>query len=193
MHRSEQELIRRENLQKIIELGINPYPSEEYHINLDVPTLRKEYVDGVDKFKDISIVGRLMGKRIMGKASFAELQTAEGRIQLYISRDDICPGENKDMYNNLFKKYLDIGDFIGIKGYAFLTHVGELSIHVTELNLLSKSLRPLPIVKRDDEGHTFDAFTDPEQRYRMRYVDLVVNPDVKETFVKRTKMYNTMK
>lgn len=192
MQRSEQELVRRENLQKMIDLGINPFPSEEYPINTSIPTLRKEFVEGGDTFKDICIAGRLMGKRIMGKASFAELQTADDRIQIYISRDDICPTDDKSLYNDVFKKYLDIGDFIGIKGYAFKTQVGELSIHVTEMVLLSKSLRPLPIVKRNEDG-VFDAFTDPEQRYRMRYVDLVVNPDIKETFVKRTKMYTSMR
>ena len=193
MQRSEQEIVRRENLQKMIDLGINPFPSEEYPINIDIPTLRNEFVEGEDRFKDLCIAGRLMGKRIMGKASFAEIQTGDDRIQIYVSRDDICPPGDVTMYNDVFKKYLDIGDFVGIKGYAFMTQVGELSIHVTELTLLSKSLRPLPIVKRDDEGNTFDAFTDPEQRYRMRYVDLVVNPHVKEAFVKRTKMYNSMR
>ena len=193
MQRSEQEIVRRENLQKMIDLGINPFPSEEYPVNIDVPTLRKEFVEDEDRFTDLCIAGRLMGKRIMGKASFAELQTADDRIQLYISRDDICTAEDFTMYNDVFKKHLDIGDFIGIKGYAFMTQVGELSIHVTELTLLSKSLRPLPVVKTDDEGNVYDAFTDPEQRYRMRYVDLVVNPHVKEAFVKRTKMYNSMR
>ncbi len=193
MQRSEQELVRRENLQKMIDLGINPFPSEEYPVNTSILTLRKEYQEGSDDFKNICIAGRLMGKRIMGKASFAELQTGEDRMQIYISRDDICPTDDKSLYNDVFKKYLDIGDFIGIKGYAFKTQVGELSIHVTELTLLSKALRPLPIVKRDEEGNVYDAFTDPEQRYRMRYVDLVVNPDIKETFVKRTKMYTSMR
>lgn len=174
MQLSEQEIVRRENLQKIIDLGINPYPSEEFEVNIDIPTLRDEYVDDEDRFTDLSVAGRLMGKRIMGKASFAELLTSSGRIQLYISRDDICPDENKDLYNKMFKKYLDIGDFIGVKGYAFRTKVGELSIHVTQLTVLSKSLRPLPVVKRDEEGKIYDAFTDPEQRFRMRYVDLVV-------------------
>lgn len=193
MQLSEQEIVRRENLQKIIDLGINPYPSEEFEVNIDIPTLRDEYVDDEDRFTDLSVAGRLMGKRIMGKASFAELLTSSGRIQLYISRDDICPDENKDLYNKMFKKYLDIGDFIGVKGYAFRTKVGELSIHVTQLTVLSKSLRPLPVVKRDEEGKIYDAFTDPEQRFRMRYVDLVVNPEVRETFVKRTKMYTSMR
>ncbi|MDA9773667.1 lysine--tRNA ligase [Saprospiraceae bacterium] len=193
MQRSEQELVRRENLQKIVDLGINPFPSEEFPVNLTVTELRKEYVEDEDRFTDIVIAGRLMSKRIMGKASFAELQTSDGTIQLYVSRDEICEGEDKTMYNTVFKKLLDRGDFIGIRGRAFTTQVGELSIHVTELKVLSKSLRPFPVVKRDEDGNVFDAFTDPEQRYRMRYVDLVVNPDIKETFVKRTKMYTSMR
>ncbi len=193
MQRSEQEIIRRENLQKMQELGINPFPSEEFENTITITELRQNFVDGEDRYKDISLAGRLMSRRIMGKASFAELMTSDGRIQVYISRDDIAPGENKDLYNTVFKKLLDIGDFIGIKGDAFITQVGELSIHVKELIVLSKSLRPLPIVKRDDEGNVYDAFTDPEQRYRMRYVDLIVNPEVRETFRKRTMMYNSMR
>ncbi len=193
MQRSEQEIIRRENLQKMIDLGINPFPSEEFVNNITVTELRENYVEDEDRYQDLHIAGRIMSKRIMGKASFAELMTSDGRIQIYISRDDIAPGEDKEMYNTVFKKLIDIGDFVGVKGFAFTTQMGELSIHVKELTVLSKSLRPLPIVKRDDEGNTYDAFTDPEQRYRMRYVDLIVNPDVRETFRKRTVMYNSMR
>ncbi len=193
MQRSEQEIIRRENLQKMIDLGINPFPSEEFVNNITVTDLRNNFVEDEDRYNDIHIAGRLMGKRIMGKASFAELMTSDGRIQLYISRDDVAPGEDKAFYNTVFKKLLDIGDFIGVKGFAFKTQMGELSIHVKELTILSKSLRPLPVVKRDDDGNVYDAFTDPEQRYRMRYVDLIVNPEVRETFRKRTIMYNTMR
>lgn len=193
MQRSEQEIVRRENLQKMIDLGINPFPSEEFINNITVTELRQNYVEDEERYQDIHIAGRLMSKRIMGKASFAEIMTSDGRIQVYISRDDIAPGEDKAYYNTVFKKLLDIGDFIGIKGFAFTTQVGELSIHAKEMTILSKSLRPLPIVKRDDEGNTYDAFTDPEQRYRMRYVDLIVNPEVRETFRKRTVMYNSMR
>ena len=144
-------------------------------------------------YQEVVIAGRLMMKRIMGKASFAELQDSTDKIQIYVSRDDICPGEDKTMYNTVFKKLLDIGDFIGIKGYAFLTKVGELTIHVTDMVLLSKSLKPLPIVKTDAEGNVYDAFSDPEMRYRQRYVDLVVNPEVREVFRKRTTIYNSMR
>lgn len=190
---SEQELIRRDNLNKIIEAGINPYPADEFEINTNSKEIKDGFTEGSDKFQAVSMAGRLMSRRIMGKASFAELQDSAGRIQLYISRDDICPGEDKTMYNTIFKKLMDLGDFIGVKGYAFFTQMGELTIHVTELILLSKSLKPLPVVKRDDEGHIYDAFTDPELRYRRRYVDLVVNPHVRDTFRQRTQMYNSMR
>ena len=190
---SEQELVRRENMQKIIDLGIDPFPADEFPINTDTDAIKNGFKAGDATFQDIVIAGRLMSRRVMGKASFAEIQDSKGRIQIYVSRDDICPGENKDLYNTLFKKLLDLGDFIGIKGYAFFTRMEELTIHVTGLTLLSKSLRPLPVVKRDEEGKVYDAFTDPELRYRRRYVDLVVNPEVREVFRKRTVMYNTIR
>ena len=190
---SEQEIIRRDNLTKIINLGIEPYPSETYEVNATTKEIKDNFKEGDTTYQSVSLAGRLMSRRIMGKASFAELQDSTGRIQLYVSRDDIAPGEDKTMYNDLFKKFLDLGDFIGIKGYAFYTQMGECTVHVTELKLLSKSLKPLPVVKRDEEGHTFDAFTDPEQRYRQRYVDLVVNPEVKKVFEQRTTMYNSIR
>lgn len=193
MERSEQEIIRRENLEKIEALGINPYPSEAFEVEHSIKHIRSEYVEDEDRFSDIQIAGRLMQKRIMGKASFAEIQDATGRMQVYINRDDICPSDDKSLYNTVFKKLLDIGDFIGVRGHIFTTKTGEITIHATALTVLSKSLRPLPIVKRDEEGNVFDAFTDPEQRYRMRYVDLVVNPEVREVFAQRTQIYKTMR
>lgn len=193
MQRSEQEIIRRENLQKLRDLGIDPFPSEEYPIDIDIHRLRMDFVDDEHRFDNIRIAGRLMQKRIMGKASFAELQGSKGRIQIYVNRDDICPGEDKTMYNTVFKKLLDIGDFIGVRGKVFHTKTGELTVHVHEFKLLSKSLRPLPIVKRDESGKTYDAFTDPEQRYRMRYVDLVVNPEVRKVFEQRSQIYQSMR
>jgi len=191
---SEQEVIRRENLQKIIDTGIDPYPGAEYNIShyaIDIKDSFKE--DNKDAYTEVSIAGRLMMKRIMGKASFAELQDSSGRIQAYVSRDDICPNDDKTLYNTVFKKLLDIGDFIGIRGFVFHTKTGEITIHVKELTVLSKSLKPLPIVKTDADGKVHDAVTDPEFRYRQRYADLVVNPGVKETFIKRTKMYNSIR
>ena len=190
---TEQEIVRRENLQKIIDLGINPYPADLYDVNSTSKEIKDNYKEGSEEFKDISIAGRLMMKRVMGKASFAELQDSTGKIQIYVNRDIICPEENKDLYNKVFKKLLDIGDFIGVKGHVFTTKVGEISVHVSELTLLSKSLKPLPIVKTDAEGNVHDAFTDPELRYRQRYVDLVVNPEVREIFKKRTKLYTAMR
>jgi len=192
-HLSEQEIVRRENLQAMRALGIDPYPGATFEVNAKSQEIKQNFKEGDSTYQEVSLAGRLMSRRIMGKASFAELQDEEGRIQLYVSRDDICPGENKDLYNKVFKKLLDFGDFIGVKGYAFYTKVGECSIHVTELTILSKSLRPLPVVKRDDDGNVYDAFTDPEQRYRMRYVDMVVNPEVREVFRKRTQMYTSMR
>lgn len=191
---SEQELIRRENLSKIKELGIEPYPSSEFDVNVTAKQISDTYTDDrASEFASVCIAGRLMMKRIMGKASFAELQDSTGRIQLYVNRDEICPDEDKTGYNTLFKKLLDIGDFIGIKGHVFTTKTGEKTIHVTNLTLLSKSLKPLPIVKTDADGKVHDAVTDPEFRYRQRYADLVVNPGVKEAFIKRTKMYNSIR
>ncbi len=189
---SEQEIIRRNSLQKLREAGIEPYPAEQYDVNTNTKEIKKAYNADSNNFQDICLAGRLMSRRIMGKASFAEIQDHEGKIQLYLNRDEICPGEDKLIYNEVFKKLLDIGDIIGVKGFVFITQMGEISIHVKELTVLSKSLRPLPIVK-EKEGKTYDAFTDPEQRYRQRYIDLIVNPHVKDVFIKRTKIVNTMR
>ena len=195
MHRelSEQEIVRRESLQKLLELGINPYPSELFDVNVSATEIKKNYNSDKLGYKNIQIAGRLMSRRVMGKASFAELQDSTGRIQLYFNRDEICPDEDKTMYNTVFKKLLDIGDFRGVKGYVFTTKVGEISIHVESFVVLSKTLRPLPLPKTDTDGKIYDAFTDPEKRYRQRYVDLVVNPHVKEAFVKRTQLTNSMR
>jgi lysyl-tRNA synthetase class 2 len=192
---SEQELIRRQSLEELNKLGINPYPAELFEVNVTAEGFAKDYasLEG----KDLSIAGRIMTRRVMGNASFAELQDETGRVQVYFRRDDLCPGEDKTLYNTVFKKLLDIGDIIGVNGFAFTTQTGEKSIHVKSFKVLSKSLRPLPIVKetKDEQGnvHLHDAFTDPEQRYRMRYVDLVVNPHVRDAFVKRTKLVNSMR
>ena len=189
---SEQEIIRRNSLQKMRELGIEPYPAAQFHVNTTSVEIKENYKVEENNFQEVVIAGRLMSRRIMGKAAFAEIQDHEGRIQIYVNRDEICPGEDKTLYNEVFKKLLDIGDIIGIKGFAFITQMGELTVHAKEVTVLSKSLHPLPIVK-EKEGKTFDAFTDAEQRYRQRYVDLIVNPQVKDTFIKRTKIYNTMR
>ena len=188
---SEQEILRREALTELRNLGIEPYPAAEFITT----AYSSEILADFEKFegKEVVLAGRLMGKRIMGKASFAELKDAEGRIQIYVSRDDISTDEKKTMYNVVFKKLLDIGDFIGVRGTVFKTQVGEISIHVYGLTVLAKALKPLPIVKTDADGKTHDAFSDPEQRYRRRYVDLTVNDHVKETFIKRTKMFNAMR
>lgn len=190
---SEQELLRRDSLKQLRELGINPYPAEAYEINANAADILANYEKDKTAYKTISIAGRIMGRNIMGAASFAELQDATGRIQIYLKRDELCPGDDKTLYNTVFKKLLDIGDFIGIEGYVFTTQTGEISIHVTKFTVLSKSLRPLPIVKRDDEGNVYDGFTNPELRYRMRYVDLTVNPDYKQIFINRSKVINTMR
>ncbi len=190
---SELEILRRDSLKQLRELGINPYPAEAYEINANAADILAYYEKDKTAYKTISIAGRIMGRNIMGAASFAELQDATGRIQIYLKRDELCPGEDKTMYNTVFKKLLDIGDFIGIEGYVFTTQTGEISIHVTKFTVLSKSLRPLPIVKRDDEGNVYDGFTNPELRYRMRYVDLTVNPDYKQIFINRSKVINTMR
>lgn len=190
---SEQEIVRRESLQKLLDLGINPFPAELFEVNVSAKGIKKNYEARKLDYKNISIAGRLMSRRIMGKAAFAELQDSSGRIQLYFNRDEICPGEDKTMYNTVFKKLLDIGDFVGIKGHVFTTKVGEISIHVEEFKVLTKTLRPLPLPKVDTEGNVYDAFTDPEKRYRQRYVDLVVNPQVKDAFIKRTKLTNSMR
>ncbi len=189
---SEQEMIRRNSLQEIQNLGINPYPAEKYPVNTLTSEIKKNYDPEKNNFQEVCIAGRIMGRRIMGKASFAELQDSQGRIQIYFNRDEICPGEDKTLYNTVFKRLLDIGDLVGIKGYAFITQVGELSVFAKELTILSKSIRPLPVVKEKD-GQTFDAFTDPEQRYRQRYLDLIVNPQVKDTFVKRSLLVRSMR
>jgi lysyl-tRNA synthetase, class II len=190
---SEQEINRRNSLKQLTDLGIDPYPAAEYEINTNAADILKNYNTDNSKYKSISLAGRIMSRRIMGSASFAELQDSSGRIQAYFNRDEICAGEDKTMYNTVFKKLIDIGDFVGVKGYVFTTQTGEISIHVKEFVVLSKSLKPLPIVKIDADGKTHDAFTDPEQRYRQRYVDLIVNPGVKETFIKRTKVINSMR
>lgn len=192
-HLSEQEIIRRDNLTKLKDAGVEAYPSESFDVNAFCKDVKDQFKDGDTTFQSVSMAGRLMSRRIMGKASFAELQDSSGRIQIYISRDDICPEDDKTLYNDVFKKWLDLGDFIGIKGFAFYTQMGECTIHVTELKVLSKSLRPLPVVKVDDTGKVHDAFTDPEMRYRQRYVDLIVNPEVRETFKQRTAMYTSMR
>ncbi|MDR2358386.1 MAG: lysine--tRNA ligase [Prevotellaceae bacterium] len=189
---SEQEAIRRESLKNIESLGIPAYPAEAFEVNVTTAQLHREYDAEKENFPDVSIAGRIMTRRIMGAAAFFELQDEYGRIQVYVKRDEICPGEDKTLYNTVFKKLLDIGDIIGIRGYAFVTQTGELSIHAKALKLLSKSLRVLPIVKEKD-GELFDAFSDPEQRYRMRYVDLIVNPQVRDVFIKRTKIINAMR
>ena len=186
---SEQEVQRREKLEKLRLLGIEPYPAAEYTITSTSNEIKNNFEEG----KKVTIAGRLMSQRIMGKASFAEIQDSNGRIQVYVNRDEICPGEDKTLYNEVFKKLIDLGDFIGIKGYLFTTQVGEISVHVEEFSVLSKALKPLPLPKTDANGTTHDAFTDPELRYRQRYVDLVVNPHVKETFIKRTKAMSSMR
>ena len=189
---SEQEIVRRKSMEALRERGIEPYPAAEYKVTGHTAEIKENFKDDEEPLREVSVAGRIMSRRIMGKASFMELQDAEGRIQVYVSRDDLCPGEDKDMYNVVFKKLLDIGDFIGVKGYVFRTQMGEITIHAQEITVLSKSLRPLPIVKMK-EGKAYDAFTDPELRYRQRYVDLVVNPGVREIFTKRTRMFNSMR
>jgi len=189
---SEQEIIRRNSLKKLRDLGIDPYPAAEYKVNATSTEIKDNFSEEKNNFQEVIIAGRLMSRRIMGKASFAEIQDHNGRIQIYVNRDEICEGDDKTMYNDVFKKLLDIGDIIGVKGFVFITQVGEISIHVKEITVLNKSLHPLPIVKEKD-GKTYDAFTDPEQRYRQRYVDLIVNPQVKDVFMKRTKIVNTMR
>ena len=183
---SEQEIVRRQSLQTLREMGIDPYPAADFPTNAFSTDIKAEFKDE-DEPRQVVIAGRMMGRRVMGKASFAELQDSKGRIQVYIARDEICPDENKDLYNTVFKKLLDIGDFIGVKGFVFRTQTGEISVHAKELCLLSKSLKPLPIVKYKD-GVAYDKFDDPELRYRQRYVDLIVNPEVKDTFVKRSQI-----
>jgi lysyl-tRNA synthetase class 2 len=186
---TEQEQIRRDKLTKIRELGINPYPADEFKLSHTSQQIKSNFKEG----ESVIVAGRLMSRRIQGKASFAELQDSEGRIQVYFNRDEICPGEDKTLYNDVYKKLLDIGDFIGIEGELFTTKVGEKTIMVKTFSLLSKALKPLPLPKVDKDGNEYDGFHDPEQRYRQRYADLVVNPKVKEVFVKRTKLFNAMR
>ena len=188
---SEQEIGRRESLQELRNMGIDPYPAAEYPTNAFSTDIRDNFRDE-DEPRQVSIAGRMMSRRVMGKASFAEIQDSKGRIQVYITRDDLCPGENKDLYNNVFKRLLDIGDFIGVKGFVFRTQTGEISVHAQELTLLSKALKPLPIVKYKD-GVAYDKFDDPELRYRQRYVDLVVNEGVKDTFLQRATVIRTLR
>lgn len=188
---SEQEIVRRNSLDALRQMGINPYPAAEYVVTGHADEILATFDDDAPR-RAVSVAGRIMSRRIMGKASFMELQDSTGRIQVYISRDDICPGEDKELYNTVFKRLLDIGDFVGIKGYVFRTQMGEITVHAEELTVLSKSIRPLPIVKVKD-GVTYDAFDDPELRYRQRYVDLVVNKGVKDIFLKRTKVFNSMR
>lgn len=190
---SEQELLRRQKREDLIKLGIDPYPAEMFDVNVTAKDIIKNYENNKLDYKAISIAGRLMSFRIMGSASFAELQDSTGRIQVYFRRDDLCPDEDKTLYNTVFKKLLDIGDIIGVKGFVFTTQTGEISIHVTEFKILNKSLKPLPVVKRDDDGNIYDGFTDPEMRYRQRYVDLIVNPEVKDIFLKRARIVTTMR
>jgi len=188
---SEQELVRRESLQKLRDLGVDPYPADLFDVNTTSKQIKEKYKEGEEL--NVVLAGRLMSRRIMGKASFAELQDSDGKIQIYVNRDEICEGEDKTMYNTVFKKLLDIGDIIGVTGTVFITKVGEISVKVKELKVLTKSLRPLPLPKVDADGTVHDAFTDPEKRYRQRYVDLVVNPEVKDAFIKRTKLTNSMR
>lgn len=189
MQLSEQEIIRREKLKSLEKLGINAFPAEEYKISETTKTIKQDFVEG----KKVAIAGRLMSRRIQGKASFAELQDSEGKIQVYFNRDEICPGEDKTLYNEVYKHLLDIGDIIGIEGELFTTQVGEMTVKVTNFKILTKSLRPLPQPRTDENGVIHDAFNDPELRYRQRYVDLIVNPQVKEVFIKRTKLFNAMR
>lgn len=193
MHLSEQEIVRRENMAGLRQLGIDPYPAALYPVSHHAADIKAGFEGDEAAYSSVCLAGRLMSRRIMGKASFAGLQDATGLIQLYISRDDIAPGDNKDLYNTAFKKYMDIGDYVGVKGFVFKTQTGEVSIHVQELTLLSKSLRPLPVVKRDDEGNVYDAFTNPELRYRQRYVDLTVNTEVRALFRKRSRLITAMR
>jgi len=192
MKLSEQEQFRRQALQELIDLGIDPYPAEGYEVNATAQEILDKFPTDNSRYQEVSLAGRIMGRRIMGSASFAVLQDDSARIQLYFNRDEICPGEDKTMYNTVFKRLLDIGDIIGVKGFVFITRMGEITIHVKEYKILCKSLRPLPIVKEKD-GKTYDAFTDPEQRYRQRHLDLIVNPQSKQVFRQRARMIESMR
>lgn len=189
---SEQEIVRRASMERMREMGIDPYPAAEFPVTGYTDEIKANFSDDEQEPRQVSVAGRMMSRRVMGKASFMELQDSKGRIQVYVNRDELCPDDNKDMYNVVFKKLLDIGDFVGIEGFVFRTQTGEISVHAKKLTVLSKSLRPLPIVKFKD-GVAYDAFDDPEMRYRRRYVDLVVNDGVKDIFIKRTKVYNSMR
>lgn len=190
---SEQELLRRQKREELIRMDINPYPPETFEVNATAKDILENYGNSKIDYKSVSLAGRLMGFRIMGSAAFAELQDATGRIQLYFRRDDLCPDEDKTLYNTVFKKLLDIGDIVGVDGFVFTTQTNEISVHVQRFTILSKALRPLPVVKRDEQGNVYDGFTDPELRYRQRYVDLIVNPDVREIFIKRARIITTMR
>jgi lysyl-tRNA synthetase, class II len=189
---SEQERFRRDALKELLDLGIDPYPAEKFDVNVTAKEILKRFPEDNSLFQDVSIAGRIMGRRIMGSASFAELQDSTERIQLYFNRDEICPGEDKTFYNTVFKRLLDIGDIIGVRGNVFITKMGEITIHVKEYKILCKSLRPLPVVKEKD-GQVYDAFKDPEQRYRQRYLDLIVNPEIRDTFRQRARMIQSMR
>ncbi|MDE6716054.1 MAG: lysine--tRNA ligase, partial [Muribaculaceae bacterium] len=189
---SEQEIVRRGNLDELRKMGVNPYPADEYIVTGYSDEIKENFKDDESEPRQVSVAGRIMSRRIMGKASFVELQDSHGRIQVYVNRDELCPDENKDFYNVVFKKLLDIGDFVGFEGYVFRTQTGEISVHAKNMTVLSKSLRLLPIVKMKD-GVVYDAFSDPELRYRQRYVDLVVNDGVKDIFIKRNKVYTSMR
>jgi lysyl-tRNA synthetase, class II len=193
IHHSEQELQRRQKLVDLRALGIDPYPAEEFKVNVTALDIKDNYDRDKLNYKDISIAGRIMSVRDMGKACFAVIQDATGRIQVYIRKDDICPSDDKTLYDVVWKKLMDIGDIIGISGYVFTTKTGEISIHVTTLKMLSKALKPLPIVKTDESGNSFDEVSDPEFRYRQRYVDLIINPQVRETFKKRSQIINSIR
>lgn len=190
---SEQEIVRRKAKEELEKLGINPYPADRYEVTATTSGIKEGFDKNPDAYKQVSLAGRMMSRRIMGSASFAELQDADGRIQVYFRRDDICPGEDKTLYNTVFKKLMDIGDIFGVTGYVFKTQTGEISVHVESFTLLSKSLKPLPLPKTDKDGKVHDAFTDPEMRYRQRYADLVVNPHIREVFKKRTKLVNSIR
>lgn len=190
---SEQEVLRRQKLSDLRALGIDPYPAEEFKINANAADIKENYERDKLNYKDISIAGRIMSVRDMGKACFAVIQDVTGRVQIYVRKDDICPGEDKTLYDQVWKKMIDIGDIIGVQGYVFTTKTGEISIHVTNLKILSKSLKPLPIVKTDESGNSFDEVSDPEFRFRQRYVDLIINPQVRDTFKKRTQIVNSIR
>jgi lysyl-tRNA synthetase class 2 len=188
----DQEMVRRNALKELYNLGINPYPAETFDVNVSAREIAENYPRDNTLYQDVSISGRIINRRIMGAASFAELQDASGRIQIYIKRDDVCPGEDKSLYNTVFKRLMDIGDIIGVKGYVFITQMGEITIHVRTFKLLAKSLRPLPIVKEKDDK-VYDAYSDPEQRYRQRYIDLIVNPHIKDVFIQRGKLIDSIR